>query len=128
MGKNSDIRQTILVVDDMPDNITLLSSILSGSYKVKAANSGLRALKIAFSDAPDIILLDIMMPGIDGYEVCRELKADPRTRHIPVIFITALGEIEDETLGFELGAVDYITKPVSPPHCSIQSSDAPVPL
>ncbi len=115
MKNSKDSRQTVLVVDDMPDNITLLSSILSDTYKVKAANNGQRALKIAISDTPDLILLDIMMPGTDGYDVCRQLKADPRSRNIPVIFITALGEVDDETLGFELGAADYITKPVSPP-------------
>ncbi len=105
----------VLVVDDLPDNITLLSSILSSTYRVLAANSGETALLLAVKNPPDIILLDIMMPGYDGYEVCRRLKADPRTRNIPVIFITALGEVDDERLGFELGAVDYITKPVSPP-------------
>ncbi len=108
-------KPVVLVVDDLPDNITLLSSILSSSYRVKAANSGENALQLAVKSPPDIILLDIMMPGYDGYEVCRRLKADPRTRNIPVIFITALGEVDDERMGFELGAVDYITKPVSPP-------------
>lgn len=72
-------------------------------------------MKIAFSSSPDLILLDIMMPDMDGYEVCRSLKSDPRTKNIPVIFVTAKGEVEDETRGFELGAVDYITKPISPP-------------
>ena len=105
----------VLVVDDLPDNITLLSSILSSEYRVKAANSGEKALHLAVNSPPDLVLLDIMMPGYDGFEVCRRLKADPRTRNIPVIFITALGEVEDERLGFEIGAVDYITKPVSPP-------------
>lgn len=107
--------QTILVVDDVPENILILADILSGKYRVKAANNGKKALQIAFDTVPDIILLDIMMPCMDGYEVCRRLKEDPRTRGIPVIFITAMGEIEDETRGFALGAVDYITKPVSPP-------------
>ncbi len=108
-------KQIILVVDDMPDNISLLSSILAGSYKVKAANSGNKAIKIAFDTPPDLILLDIMMPELDGYEVCKTLKNDLRTRHIPIIFITALGEVEDEKTGFDYGASDYITKPVSPP-------------
>ena len=105
-----------MVVDDTPENLTLMSGLLKGSYRVKVANGGERALKIAHSDAPpDLILLDIMMPEIDGYEVCRRLKADPRTRDIPVIFLTAKSEEADETLGLDLGAVDYITKPISPP-------------
>ena len=105
-------KQTILVVDDLADNIALLSNILSGLYKVKAATSGKRALEIALDSRPDLILLDIMMPEMDGYEVCRLLKQDPRTKNIPVIFISALGEEEDEKNGFDYGAVDYITKPV----------------
>ncbi len=109
-------KQTILVVDDAPENIAVLKGILSHDYKVKVALNGAKALKVAFMDIPpDLILLDIMMPEMDGYEVCRRLKADPRTKKIPVIFVTAMGETKDETLGFELGAVDYITKPVSPP-------------
>ena len=109
-------KQTILVVDDTPDNIDILSSVLRSKYKVKAALNGERALKIANSeDKPDIILLDIMMPDIDGYEVCRRLKSDPATANIPVIFITAKNQEEDEKHGLELGAVDYIAKPISPP-------------
>jgi putative two-component system response regulator len=109
-------RPTILVVDDTPDNLALMQSLLRDRYKVKAANNGERALKIAAAEQPpDLILLDIMMPGIDGYEVCRRLKADAATRDIPVIFLTAKAEVEDERLGLELGAVDYITKPISPP-------------
>ena len=107
---------TILVVDDTPENLTLMSGLLKESYRVKVANGGERALKIAISDTPpDLILLDIMMPEIDGYEVCRRLKADPRSVDIPVIFLTAKSEVADETLGLEMGAVDYITKPISPP-------------
>ena len=109
-------RASILVVDDTPDNLTLMQGLLRDRYKVMAASNGERGLKIAASDhPPDLILLDIMMPGIDGYEVCRRLKADPATRDIPVIFLTAKSEVEDERHGFELGAVDYITKPISPP-------------
>lgn len=108
-------RQTILVVDDTPENIDVLRGILSDDYRVKAAINGEKALKIAFASPPDLILLDIMMPKMNGYEVCQKLKQNPRTKRIPVIFVTAMGEIEDETRGFELGAVDYITKPVSPP-------------
>jgi putative two-component system response regulator len=112
----SPSKATILLVDDTPANIDVLRSILRDDYQVKVATSGERALKIAHSvPLPDLILLDIMMPLMDGYEVCALLKADYRTRHIPVIFVTAMGETEDETRGFDVGGVDYITKPVSPP-------------
>ncbi len=108
-------RATILVVDDTPENLTLMSSLLKEDYKVKVANGGEKALQIAASDAPpNLILLDIMMPGMDGYEVCRRLKSDSRTMNIPVIFLTARFEMEDEKKGLELGAVDYIVKPISP--------------
>ncbi len=109
-------RQLVLVVDDTPENLTLMADLLRGSYKVKVANNGEKALRIAASDPrPDLILLDVMMPGLDGYEVCRRLKADPGTRDIPVVFLTAKVEAEDEQAGLELGAVDYVTKPISPP-------------
>ncbi len=109
-------KATVLVVDDTPDNLALMSSLLKNDYKVKIANGGEKALKIAALDSPpDLILLDIMMPGMDGYEVCQQLKRDPRTMDIPVIFLTAKTEVEDEKKGLELGAVDYITKPISPP-------------
>lgn len=107
-------RQTVLVVDDAADNIDILSNVLSGRYNVKAANTGKKALKIAAKSVPDLILLDVMMPGMDGYDVCGHLKRDFRTRGIPVIFVTAMDEVADEARGFELGAVDYITKPISP--------------
>jgi len=108
-------KQVILVVDDIPDNIDVLSGILKPSYKVKAALNGEKALKIAFSNPkPDMILLDIMMPEMDGYEVCRQLKANPATTMIPIIFITARNEVNDEHKGLKMGAVDYITKPISP--------------
>jgi putative two-component system response regulator len=114
LNKKSEV--TVLVVDDTPDNLALMSSLLKDRYRVKVANHGERGLRIAASDpAPDLILLDIMMPDIDGYEVCRRLKADPLTRDIPVIFLTAKSEVDDETQGLALGAADYITKPVSPP-------------
>jgi putative two-component system response regulator len=107
---------TILVVDDTPDNLMMMSSLLKNEYKVKIANGGEKALRIAASDSPpDLILLDIMMPDMDGYEVCQRLKHDPKTMNIPVIFLTAKNEMEDEKKGLELGAVDYITKPISPP-------------
>ena len=109
-------KPTILVVDDTPDNLVLMSNLLKDDYKVKVANSGEKALKIAASDSPpDLILLDITMAGMDGYEVCQRLKLAPRTMNIPVIFLTAKTEVEDEKRGLELGAVDYITKPISPP-------------
>ncbi len=113
---NADQQQAVvLVVDDIPENIDVLSGVLRPNYRVKAALSGPRALAIALSDPqPDIILLDIMMPGMDGYDICRRLKEDLRTRAIPVIFVTAKSEADDEALGLELGAVDYIVKPVTP--------------
>ena len=109
-------RATILIVDDTPENIDVLSNLLKDSYKVKAAVNGRTALAIAAKEPkPDLILLDVMMPEMDGYEVCQKLKADPLTAAIPVIFVTAKSEVEDEQRGFALGAVDYITKPISPP-------------
>ena len=103
---------TILIVDDTPANLALMSSLLKDSYKVKVANCGERALEIAQSDnPPDLILLDIMMPDMDGYEVCRRLKAQESTKDIPIIFITAMADAENESMGFALGAVDYISKP-----------------
>ena len=108
-------KKTILVVDDNPDNIHLLREILHPVYQVKAAINGKLAIKIACAaDKPDLILLDIMMPEIDGYEVCQHLKKLPETMLIPIIFVSAKREIDDEKRGFALGAVDYIFKPVSP--------------
>ena len=112
----SDDKASILVIDDTPENIDLLVEILKDDYRVRAAINGEQGLKIArLANAPDLILLDVMMPGIDGFEVCRQLKDDPTTSHIPVIFITAKITTGDEIRGFSLGAVDYITKPISPP-------------
>jgi putative two-component system response regulator len=112
----SDDKASVLVVDDTPENIDLLVEILKADYKVRAAINGEQGLKIArLTKAPDLILLDVMMPGIDGFEVCRQLKADPTTSHIPIIFVTAKITTSDEIEGFSLGAVDYITKPISPP-------------
>jgi putative two-component system response regulator len=109
-------RRTILAVDDSADNLALLSSLLRGSYRVKAAISGEAALEaLSREDKPDLILLDVMMPGMDGYEVCARLKGDAATRYIPVIFLTARTDATDEARGLELGAVDYIAKPFSPP-------------
>lgn len=109
------LKETLLIVDDVPQNIKVLNEILKDTYNIKAATNGEKALEIAFSEyRPDLILLDIMMPDMNGYEVCRRLKADPKTEKIPVIFVTAMDEEQNEAHGFELGAVDYITKPVSP--------------
>jgi sigma-B regulation protein RsbU (phosphoserine phosphatase) len=109
-------QQKILVVDDERLNINVLVDLLKPDYKMMAAKNGEQALKaVRVANPPDLILLDIMMPEMDGYEVCRRLKADEATRDIPVIFITAMGDTSDETKGLEAGAVDYITKPISPP-------------
>jgi putative two-component system response regulator len=108
-------RATILVVDDTPENIDVLVGILREDYRLKVARGGEQALRIVRTQPPDLILLDVMMPEIDGYEVCRQLKADATTRHVPVVFVTAKIDLADELRGLELGAVDYITKPVSPP-------------
>ena len=108
-------KPVILVVDDTPENLDVMTSILSPGYAVRAAINGPTALKIAEKQLPDLILLDIMMPGMDGYEVCQKLKENPVTRDIPVIFVTAMDQISDEARGFSLGAADYIPKPVIPP-------------
>lgn len=105
----------ILIVDDQPLNLQLLSRVLSEEFDLRVARSGQKALEIAFGeDIPDLILLDINMPDIDGYEVCKLLKGDVRTQSIAIIFITARTSVEDEEKGFLLGAADYITKPFSP--------------
>jgi putative two-component system response regulator len=106
---------TVLVVDDTPTNLTVMGELLSPHYRVRVANSGQRALAAAASEPrPDIILLDIMMPGMDGYTVVQHLQADPKLRGIPVIFVTAMNADDDETRGLALGAVDYVTKPIRP--------------
>ncbi|MCX5830639.1 MAG: response regulator [Deltaproteobacteria bacterium] len=113
---SDSIQGNILVVDDVPANLTLLTGILKEEgHLVRPVPSGKLALKAVEIEPPDIILLDIMMPVMDGYETCRHLKDNPKTRDIPIVFLTAKTEVEDETKGFELGAVDYITKPISPP-------------
>lgn len=111
---NQADKPRILVVDDTPDNLTLMSALLKDRYRVQLANQGERALKLVESHPPDLILLDIMMPGIDGYQVLQQLQADTKLAQIPVIFLTAKSEPEDERYGLQLGAVDYITKPISP--------------
>ena len=111
---NADVK-TVLLVDDEPANLQIVNSILKDTYKTRIATNGAKALELANQDpAPDLILLDVMMPEMDGYEVCSRLKSDDRTRDIPVIFLTGQTEIDDETRGFEVGAVDYIHKPFSP--------------
>jgi len=108
-------QKLILIVDDTPLNIGVISGALKDSYKTKVATNGEKALALASAEEkPDLILLDIMMPGMDGYEVCSRLKSDPATREIPVIFLTGQTAAEDETRGFEVGAVDYVHKPFSP--------------
>ena len=115
MGVVEIEKPVVLAVDDTPANLDLLGAMLRDDYRVKVARDGSKALDLARREPkPDVILLDIMMPGLSGYEVCEQLKADPETSSIPVIFITAMTEIEDEQRGLALGAVDYITKPFHP--------------
>ena len=108
-------RPLVLVIDDTPQNLSLMRDLLDPHYTVKLAPSGARGLEIASATPPDLILLDVMMPDMDGYEVCRRLKAMPACTDIPVIFVTAMTETENEEEGLALGAVDYLTKPISPP-------------
>ncbi len=116
LNTNSLDVKTVLVVDDAPENLMLMSDLLEDHYRVKLAKDGKTALTIANSiDKPDLILLDIMMPGMDGYEVCLRLKRDKSTSAIPVIFLTAKSDPESEAYGLDIGAVDYIVKPISPP-------------
>ena len=107
------VRPCVLVVDDQAINIQLLHQIFAPDYQVRMATSGAKALELCRDDPPDLVLLDVVMPGLDGHEVCRRLKADEATRNIPVIFVTAHTEAAQETRGFELGAVDFIAKPVN---------------
>ncbi len=107
--------EPILVVDDEAQNLAAMRQVLSDHYPLVFAKEGCAALEAVQRFSPRLILLDIEMPGIDGFEVCRRLKADPATEHIPVIFVTSLSQVGDEARGFEVGAVDYITKPISPP-------------
>jgi putative two-component system response regulator len=110
-----NMKPTVLIVDDAPDNLMLMNELLQDRYEVKLANNGRNALRIAGQAAPpDLILLDVMMPEIDGYAVCRELKANLATAEIPIIFLTAKNQSEDEQRGFQEGAVDYISKPINP--------------
>ncbi len=110
-----DEKATILIVDDVPENVMILSRLLGDDYEIRFASSGPDALTTLADGSVDVVLLDVVMPGIDGYEVCRRLKADDRTVDIPIIFITARDDAEDEARGLALGAVDYITKPFNAP-------------
>ena len=111
-------KPTVLVVDDTPENLSLMQHLLHGSYLLRSASSGAQGLELALIEpVPDLVLLDIVMPGMDGYTVCERLKQDPRTANIPVIFLTSRSELKDEEKGFALGAVDYIVKPVQPAIC-----------
>ena len=112
---SDDSRRQLLLVDDEASNLQVLRHILQDDYRLLFAKEGAKALELAHREQPELILLDVMMPGMTGFEVCAQLKADPRTAMIPVIFVTALADVADEARGFALGAVDYITKPVSPP-------------
>jgi putative two-component system response regulator len=110
----NDTPKTLLLVDDEPANLQVLKNILADDYRLIFARDGERALQLARQEHPDLVLLDVMMPGMSGHDVCRKLKQDDTTAHLPVIFVTAMGDTDDEALGFDLGAVDYLTKPVRP--------------
>ncbi|OWQ85279.1 two-component system response regulator [Roseateles aquatilis] len=111
----ADHRPKLLLVDDEPANLQVLRHVLQDDYRLLFARDGHKALELARTESPQLILLDIMMPGLSGLDVCRLLKSQPATRQTPVIFVTALADTRDETEGFEAGAVDYIAKPISPP-------------
>ncbi len=115
MMEANNARRTVLIVDDTPENVSILNAALMDNYTIKVATRGKKAIEIAMTTPVDIILLDVMMPEMDGFETCRRLKEEPQTRSIPVIFITARGEIEDEAMGLSCGGVDYIAKPISAP-------------
>ncbi len=114
MPINSE-RPSVLVIDDEPFNLSLMEGVLGSGYSVLKAGSGQQGLELALSGSPDLILVDVMMPEMDGFEVCRRLKENPATMHVPVIFVTAKNEVKDEELGFNMGASDFIHKPISAP-------------
>jgi diguanylate cyclase (GGDEF)-like protein len=114
MNGVENAKPKVLIIDDVRTNIMVLQTTLGDECEIWSATSGLKGLDLALTQVPDLILLDIMMPEMDGYEVCRILKADPRTKNIPVIFVTAMNETESEAKGLAIGAIDYITKPLNP--------------
>jgi putative two-component system response regulator len=114
MHPTVDNRPKLLVVDDEATNLQMLRHVLQDDYRLLFAKDGSKAIALAQRERPDLVLLDIMMPDMTGYEVCAALKQDPQTRHIPVIFVTALADADDEARGFAVGGVDYLTKPASP--------------
>lgn len=114
-GVSPPPRFTILAVDDAPENLDVLVANLRDLYQVRFAANGLDAVKVALRHKPDLILMDVEMPHMDGFEACRQIKAHPETEDIPVLFVTSLSEVGDETTGFDAGGVDYLTKPISPP-------------
>ncbi|HMZ60340.1 MAG TPA: response regulator, partial [Leptospiraceae bacterium] len=107
-------KRKIMIVDDEPLNLLVLNETLKDTYDLSLIDGGELAVEEAKKNLPDLILLDVMMPDISGHEVCRQLKADSNTKHIPIIFVSAMSDMKDEAYGFTLGAVDYITKPVRP--------------
>ncbi|HEX8404332.1 MAG TPA: response regulator, partial [Duganella sp.] len=111
MNTKTQDRATILIVDDTPDNLTLIAGLLKDHYNTKVATNGATALQIVASSKVDLILLDVMMPDMDGFETCRRLKADPANSAIPVLFLTAKGQAEDEVMGHKAGGVDFLRKP-----------------
>lgn len=115
MNSAANTRSRILIVDDEPGNIKILSNVLAGDYALSVATSGRQALEIAKVQSPDIILLDMIMPEMDGIEVCEALRANEETKDIPVIFVTSMSDTANEERGLDAGAVDYISKPISPP-------------
>ena len=115
MNTAANNKSRVLIVDDEPGNIKILSNILAGDYALSVAINGAQALQIAKVQLPDIVLLDMVMPEMDGIEVCQALKANEDTKDIPVIFVTSMSDTTNEERGFDSGAVDYISKPISPP-------------
>ncbi len=113
--QESDVQPTVMVVDDAPENLMIMESILTKDYSLKLFSDASEALEYAFANPPDLILLDIMMPNIDGFEVCRRLKENSKLAHVPVIFITSKNEDEYEEMGFSVGASDFIQKPINAP-------------
>ena len=113
----------ILIADDEPNNLKVLQQILKDDYQLIFANNGEKAVAATKKHKPDLILLDIMMPELNGYEACKKIKEDSEVKNIPIIFVTAMGEVDDETYGFDVGAVDYILKPISAPivHCRVKT-------